>query len=229
MSGVSFPADEHGKRSSLAGGKLIFSAAAGAIDSALAQAIASEKNWRQNYASHIVRLTELASQSPDAAIKIAEAGLGAAYATFEFIRDGTSFTLSDAMARPSAQRALTTGEVNGVEAPTLKLELPYEGKRLTGQDLASQLNKWATYGCMEPDCASALSAMVDGGEAVDLRGKVFVVLGATSALGPLEQLLQWGGTVIGVARARSPRLTSESTPKFCVACIHDLPHALGAM
>ena len=40
---------------------------------------------------------------------------------------------------------------------------------------------------------------------LDLRGKSFVVLGATSALGPLATLLACGATVLAVARPRAAR------------------------
>jgi len=56
---------------------------------------------------------------------------------------------------------------------------------------------------MEPDCAAALSSLAGGGSAaLDLRGKVFVVMGATSALGPLHSLLRWGATVVAIARRK---------------------------
>ena len=54
---------------------------------------------------------------------------------------------------------------------------------------------------MEPACAEALAEVVRRGDSLlDLRGRAFVLLGATSALGPLATLLACGATVIAVAR-----------------------------
>lgn len=206
--GVQFPSDSNGKRSTLAGGKLIFAAAAGAADASLAEAISGEKNWRQEYTKHLTRLMEVSAASPENALKMADAGLDALYTNFEFVRDGANVRLPEAMAKPSAQRALSTGKVIGAMPPALTLEVPYEGKQLSGPALSAQIQAWADYGCMEPDCAAALSSLVGGGKALDLRGKVFVVLGATSALGPLKSLLLWGATVVGVARRKRENWSS---------------------
>ena len=206
--GVQFPSDSTGKRSTLAGGKLIFAAAAGAADASLAEAISGEKNWRQEYTKHLTRLMEVSAASPENALKMADAGLDALYTNFEFVRDGANVRLPEAMAKPSAQRALSTGKVIGAMPPALTLEVPYEGKQLSGPALSAQIQAWADYGCMEPDCAAALSSLVGGGKALDLRGKVFVVLGATSALGPLKSLLLWGATVVGVARRKRENWSS---------------------
>ena len=207
LAGVQFPADASGKRSTLAGGKLVFGAAAAAVDSGLAAAISAEKNWRQAYAPHLVRLMEVAAKSPANAIKMAEAGLQALYASFEFVgRDGLAVRLDDAMAKPSAAHALSTGEIRGAEAPSLALEVPYEGKSLTGPALEAQLRTWSSFGCMEPDCAAALSSLAGGGSAaLDLRGKVFVVMGATSALARCT-LCFVGAPQLSLSRVASPTI-----------------------
>ena len=155
---------------------------------------------RNNYISHLVQMAEAGAKSPEAALKIAQAGLEAAHGSFEFVRDGKAVPLNEAMTSPSSERALSSGKVMGAEPPSKALVVPYEGKELTGDALAAQLQAWAEYGCMEPDAASALAAVDE--KVLNLRGRVFVVLGATSALGPMQHLLAWGATVIGVARRK---------------------------
>ena len=95
--GVLFPADpKSGKRSTLSGGKAVFSAAAKAVDEKLSNKIASEKDFRGGYEKHVVALMEAGSASPTAAIAIAEAGLAAVYSSFEFMRDGKATSLAEA-------------------------------------------------------------------------------------------------------------------------------------
>ena len=57
---------------------------------------------------------------------------------------------------------------------------------LEGLELFAQLDKWVEYGTIEPSAADAIKAVVNNGDDwLDLRGKHFVLLGATSAMGPL--------------------------------------------
>ena len=59
--------------------------------------------------------------------------------------------------------------------------------------------RWVEYGTIEPSAADAIKAVVQHGDDwLDLRGKHFVLLGATSAMGPLLTLLKHGATVVCV-------------------------------
>lgn len=203
LAGVQFPADATGKRSTLAGGKAVWAAAVRPVDPALADAITAEKNWRMSYIPHVVKAMEAGAKSPEAAVAIAEAGLAAVYSTFDFVRDGKSVPLPEAMAQPLASAAFSTASVKGSGVPAGALSVPYEGKSLEGEALLGQLKTWTTAGTMEPGVEAAIAAVAKGGRAhLDLSSHVYVVLGATSALGPLQHLLRWGATVIGVARQK---------------------------
>lgn len=201
--GVVFPLDGKGVRSTTAAGKRIFAAAAAAVDHKLSDAITSEPNWRKGYEKHLVKLAEMAAVSPDAALKVAEAGLAAVYSSFDHVRSDNSASLPEAMSAPSEDLAFSTGSVSGSAAQKTSLEVPFEGNTLSGDALLSQLDAWSKYGCMEPGVEAAIKSVVSSAGHLDLRGRVFVVLGATSALGPLEPLLQWGATVVGVARPKA--------------------------
>ena len=203
--GVLFPKTK-GKRSSMATGAAVWAAAAGAVDGDLAAAISRDaKAWRSKYSKHAVRCAEASAASTAAALAVADAGLQACYDQFEFVRDGAAVPLRKAMAAPDAGRKLSHAVVvGGGGAPLKALEVPFEGKTLRGAALAAQVKHWAAYGAMEPACADALCAVVARGDKwLDLRGKSFVVLGATSALGPLATLLACGATVLAVARPRT--------------------------
>ena len=72
-------------------------------------------------------------------------------------------------------------------------------KTLTGNDLKRQLHQWVQYGTIEADAANAINQCIDDPEGfVDLRNHFFVILGATSAMGPIDILLRHGATVIAV-------------------------------
>lgn len=199
--GVVFPADGAGRRSTIAAGKAVFAAAARAGgDAALADAIMAEPNWRKSYAKHVTKVAETSAASAEAALKVAEAGLAAISSSFEFVRDGKTTTLADAMAAPRATK-FRTGKVMGSAPPSRVVEVPHNGRDLSGDALAAQLRTWTEYGCAEPGVESAIASLATGG-GVELTGKVFIVLGATSALGPLASLLKWGATVLAVARPK---------------------------
>jgi len=200
--GVLFPANEKGKRSSLAGGVTIWEAAAKAVDPALATAITKEKQWRQNYAKHVVALAEGSCRNEDVALKSAEVGLATIYETFDFVRAGQTLRLGQVMKNPSPDRALHSACVSGTGA-LAPLCVPYSGKQLRGADLLAQLKNWSAYGCAEAAAMDAIAKAVANPEWLDLRGHCFVILGATSAMGPLEHLLSWGATVIAIARKRT--------------------------
>ena len=65
------------------------------------------------------------------------------------------------------------------------LTVPYCGQQLSGAALLAQLKVWREYGCAEPAAMDAIAATVNNPEWMDLRGHHFIILGATSAMGPL--------------------------------------------
>jgi len=199
--GVLFPANSEGKRSTIAGGTRVWMTAAEAADPVLAKAISKEKQWRQKYSKHVVALAEASYRDTSVALKVARAGLATLHETFEFVRDEISMPLSAAMGQPSPERALNSAIVKG-EGSLAGLVVPYAGKLLLGTELQAQLKMWSEFGCAEPAAMDAIAAVAAHTDWLDLRGRTFIVLGATSAMGPLSHLLQWGATVIAVARRR---------------------------
>ena len=198
--GVQFRANAQGRRSTMEGGKSAWAAAAEASDPVLAAKIRAEKDWRSRYASHVVRVAAVSARSEADAVRVAEAGLTALHGALEFVRDGASKSIADAMASPAADRAFRTGRVHGTGEVATAIEVPYGAKALRGEALSAQAGAWVDYGAMEPAAAAALAQAVAHPEWLDMRGRVFVVLGATSALGPLDDLLRCGATVVAVAR-----------------------------
>lgn len=80
-----------------------------------------------------------------------------------------------------------------------RLAVPYKGKELSGAALQRQLDAWTEYGVMEPDTAQTISMVAKtSASTLDLRGHVFILIGAGSAMGPFPKLLEYGATVVAL-------------------------------
>lgn len=67
------------------------------MSSEAAEAVRKQRGWRFAYAKHLVRQVELSAESPENALAVARSGLKYMHSKFEFIRDGETMSLSDAM------------------------------------------------------------------------------------------------------------------------------------
>eukprot|EP00004_Rigifila_ramosa_P026569 TRINITY_DN832_c0_g1_i1.p1 TRINITY_DN832_c0_g1~~TRINITY_DN832_c0_g1_i1.p1 ORF type:complete len:530 (-),score=132.65 TRINITY_DN832_c0_g1_i1:363-1910(-) len=201
--GLLFPKTEKGDRSSTVAGKMVFAAAAGAVDSQAADRVNAERNWRYGYNKHVLEQVRLAAKSPTAAVSIAAAGLECLHNKFEFVRDGQTMSLAEAMANPGAK--FETGFIQGTgkRQPNATLEVPYKDRVLRGEELKAQIDRWVRRGTIEPQCGEALKKVVDNPSWLDLSNRYFVLLGAGSAMGPLLVLLELGANVIAVDLDRS--------------------------
>jgi len=216
--GVSWPlvAGKKGKdpkRSTTATNRAIWAAAIGAVSQDLAKLVLKEKNWRFGYTKHAVALVRASCASRDVAVSVAKAGLAEAYRQFQFIRDGKEIPLGAAMDRPNTTDGkfeTFTIQGKGTRAKTLKV--PYGGSDptkpyytyknvdtvLEGDALKTQLKKWVAYGTIEQSAADAILECVENPKLMDLSDRYFVLLGATSAMGPLEMLLNHGANIVAV-------------------------------
>ena len=89
-------------------------------------------------------------------------------------------------------------------APYFNYEGQQDSNLLAGDELKAQLDQWVSYGTMERDAADAIKRCIDDPQHYcDLTEEVFVILGATSAMGPIEVLLRHGATVVAVDLDRS--------------------------
>lgn len=102
---------KEGDRSTTWANKHALSAAIGAVDPALAQQVLDEKKWRQKYTRYVYKHVAACLESKDAAVASAQAGLDWVHNNFEFVRDGTGMTLSEAMS--SITGSFETGFVKG--------------------------------------------------------------------------------------------------------------------
>lgn len=199
--GISFPIDDKkkGTRGSTPVNKAILAAAVGAVNPEKAEKIINAKGYRFTYVKHLVGLVEEQCKSPEAALKVAEAGLNKAYELFEFIApDGTAVSVKEAMATKNDEK-FHTGFIKGEGSDKANgLEVPYKGKTLKGEELKAQVKKWVEYGTIEPSAGEAIIGCVDNPKWCELSNRYFVLLGAGSAMGPLHVLLALGANVIAV-------------------------------
>jgi hypothetical protein len=192
-------------RSTSEAAKDIFSHAISAVDKDYAAKVMNEKKWRTEYTKHVCKSTLLGAQSKKNALAIAKAGLDEMYATFDFFcTDGHVTKFSEAM--QDTKTTYHTGTVKGTKQKTGKREIkvPYkcfhtgEYQELKGQALIDQAYKWAEWGTIEQDCADAIAAVVRNPEWMDLKDQTFVILGASSAMGPFHVLKDLGANIIAV-------------------------------
>lgn len=170
-----------------------------AADPAAAEAAAGERDWRKGYPRHFRALVE-AGIGGDA-YGIASAGLDSVRK-----RIPLAGVLTDGPDRP-----LETVTVEGTGQPEKEVTLPVGGEVLRGDRLERQLDAWVTDGIVEPSCAGAVRDVIRNPNWLQLGDQRMVVLGAGAEMGPLDALLGWGNTVIGVDRPHvQPRVVAAA-------------------
>lgn len=196
--GLEFPVDKDGRRSTTAINQATFAAAIEAVSKEAAEAVRKQRGWRFAYAKHLVKNVELSAQSPEKALLVANAGLKHLHNSFEFIRDGKTTSLSEAM-KTMTKASFKTGEIKGqMSRTTHGYEVPYKKQLLKGDELRVQIEAWVRNGVIEPSCGEALQRVADSPQWLDLSDKYFVLLGASSAMGPLPMLLSLGANIIAI-------------------------------
>jgi len=226
--GLVWPKDKKGERSSTGTNQAIIAAAAraGPDGEVASKKVLAEKKWRFKYDKHLIEHVKMSLQSESACIAMARAGLAAAHDTFQFRRGDKEMSVKDAMSHFTTEMFETAGYKGEAKRPSNpKLEIMYGGPTagkcysnfknhrknlISGKVLSDQLDAWAEYGTIEPDCAEALKLVLKNeNEWLNLSEMYFVLLGAGSAMGPLKFLLKYGANVIAVAQPRTLRRILE--------------------
>jgi len=146
-----------------------------------------------------VKHVEISLKSNKACIEGAKAGLDYLYENFVFIRDEKELKLEEVMKSPKRGH-FHTGVIKGTKSKpkAFEFEVPYKEKNLKGKQILQQLDAWVDYGTIEPSARDAIAAVVKNEEWLDLSDSYFVLLGARSAMGPIQVLLALGANVIAV-------------------------------
>jgi hypothetical protein len=233
--GVAFPEGGDGRRSTSATGRAIFADSARGVDPVLAARIEHTADWRRGYLNPLRDLIRVAAMRPEAALTISRDGLASARRRFELVRAGERNSLPDAMDRYAAP-GLASVTVRGNAPAEAELTLPYRGRRLFGDDLRRQVDRWVADGIAEPGVSAAIDLLMSNPDWLDLRDLDIAVLGAAAEMGPTRSLLRWGARVHAVDLARTDvwqrliettrstagslrvpiRLAADGTPPFVV-------------
>lgn len=198
--GLCFPIDTKGGRSTTDAGKNVLAAAfrgAGAEGERFAVAVEKERNFRFKYQKHYMNLVRLACSNPETSLKIAKAGSEYMHANFNFVdpKSKVEEPFAQYMSQFKEKGSFHIGQIRGTGAKGgSPLTVPYKNGMLSGEKLKDQLRKWMQYGTIESDAAAAISAIAEG--KLDLSGQHFVLIGAGSAMGPFYKLLEHGASVV---------------------------------
>jgi len=200
--GLHWPLDAKGKRSTGAPGQRIVAAALRGLDAGAADAVMAERDWRHAYPAHWRALVQAQATRPVSVVASARAGLAAAWSELPFVRAGRPQSLSDAMRAP--QRRFQTLQLRGSgDAAPARWTVPHQGRELSGDALARQIDRWEKAGVCEAAHASALRDCLAHPEWFDLSDQHLVLLGAGSEAGPLAWLAKWRAHLIGIDLART--------------------------
>lgn len=195
--GIVFPTDASGRRRTTHIGRAVFADALRIANPEAAAACEQEQHWRQQYVVHALRLVEEAARTPSLVQSIAREGLRSAHQRLQFVRDGASGTIDEAMRAPRA--GWRTRTVTGVgKFGPVPIAIPYQGKMLTGDTLRRQIDRWEVDGVIEPTFAQALWRVQAHPEWIDLSDQRFALLGAQAEMAPLLWLLRWRATVYAI-------------------------------
>lgn len=198
VSGVQFPADPSGTRSTGSLAKEVVSEALAAIDPAARQRVLAITNWRKAYIAPFVEMVACGVRSDDQYKRVCATALEALQSRMVAVVDGTEIPMRDYLATVPPAFVPATQELVGTAAAVPELRIPVGGQELAGPALAGQIERWRAAGVLEPSAAEALLAVQAHPEWLRLPGREMVVLGLGSEMGPATKLLEWGATVLGV-------------------------------
>jgi hypothetical protein len=197
VDGVCFPEGGDGRRSTTATGRAVFADSVRRVDPGLAARIEHTSDWRRGYLEPLRDIVLAAALSPAAALSISEDGLESARRRFAFVRDGQTESIAAAMERYGKTRYASV-TVRGVSPRESDISLPYRGRRLFGDQLRHQIDRWVADGTAEPGFGEALHLLLDNPDWLDLHDVDIAILGAGAEMGPTRSLLRWGANVHAV-------------------------------
>jgi hypothetical protein len=200
--GVLFP-EVDGRRSTSTTSRAVFAEATRAVAPDVAHAIESAGDWHKGYVARMSDVEAVSAASAKDALTVAADGLNALHRHLVFARDGGEVPLGDALRRQSGTSYRTATVDGGGVRPT-RLEIPYAGRVLAGDELRRQLQRWVERGVVEPAFADALSLVDANPDWLDARDLTVVLVGAAAEMGPIEALSRWGATVVAVDIRRPP-------------------------
>lgn len=204
MIGIQLPKDLKGKRTSTTFNKNVWLNAAKSSSSELSKdyiiRLEKEKNWRWRYMGFVEESMKLGSNPKDC-LKMAKSAWDHVYDSLEVYREvnGMPQTILKSM-KTSKVNYFDTGIIYKMRKPDVNLHIPYKGGMCSGNEMIKLISRWSSKGVIEEDAGDALLEVSKNMKDIlsSLTDKIFVLLGAISEMGPLQQLLLWGATVVAI-------------------------------
>jgi hypothetical protein len=178
-------------------GRDVVATAMAAADADRSNQIAAVRNWRDDYLGPFRDLVSTGARTSDLSYAMADAGLTELHSHAVILREGEQIDAADALREMTAP-AFRSVTVQGEVARDPGLTIPMHGARLFGPEVRRQLDVWVANGIVERGFSTALHAVLDNPDWLDLSDTTVVVLGAGAEMGPLRSLLRWGARVIAV-------------------------------
>lgn len=197
MAGVQFPTGADDRVSTTATGRAIFADAVRQMDPKLAAQIEHTDDWRSGYVAAVREIVRVAAQSTESALNISTNGLASVHERFIFEREGRQHHLDQAMAT-FTDPGFGSVWIEGRQLPERELSLPYQGRRLFGDELRRQVDEWVQEGIAEPSFAVAMHTLMDNPDWIDCSDLDFAVIGAAAEMGPTRMLLRMGARIHAV-------------------------------
>eukprot|EP00468_Gymnochlora_sp_CCMP2014_P006048 CAMPEP_0167761074 /NCGR_PEP_ID=MMETSP0110_2-20121227/11953_1 /TAXON_ID=629695 /ORGANISM="Gymnochlora sp., Strain CCMP2014" /LENGTH=814 /DNA_ID=CAMNT_0007647683 /DNA_START=1116 /DNA_END=3560 /DNA_ORIENTATION=+ len=203
--GILFPMI-NGQRSTQEAGKAIIAAAITGGSDVIPAAAAKariERKWRFKYVRHFRAMFEASLESPEAAVNIAKAGTDFMHKHFQFRDANGNLTSFEKQMERKDTCLKGVYRIDNTESKnSAEFTVPYKKRGvenpLKGAEIKKLAEKWAAYGTIEPDAADALKKVVDNPKWLDLKDYYFVLIGASSAMGPYLKLMELGANVIAL-------------------------------
>lgn len=199
-SGVEFPADASGKRSTGSLARDVVAEALSSIDPNARRRMDASKNWRKDYVSPFVEMVACGVHNDSAYLTVSSTALHTLQSRMVAITDHGELPMKDFLSSARAEEAdvPATENVEGTGEAATELAIPNRGNVLRGAALAGQIEKWRREGVIEPSTADKLLEVQEHPEWLSLPGREVAVLGMGSEMGPGNTLLEWGATVLAV-------------------------------
>ncbi len=202
--GVRFPPDAAGKRSSLALGQAVITAALREASDDDARRAEKERDWRHGYIAHVVAQERLACRDTAAAIAMAAGGLDALQGLMHFRAAGGRETSLGRAAATGSPAGLQATEHTGKGQPAARARIPWRDGFLEGDGLVAKLADWENRGIAEAGATRAVESVLRHPEWLDLSDLSFVLLGAGAELSPAPFLAAHGAHLIAVDLPGTP-------------------------
>ena len=183
-----------GRLSTTAAGRAIFADAVRASDPQLAAQIEHTDDWRSAYVGAVREIVRVAAHRPEAALSVASAGIASIHRRFTFERDGKVAPLDDAMTQFTSP-GFGSVSIHGRQLRQQEVSVPFQGRRLFGDELRRTIDTWVSQGLAEPSFGAAMHTLMDNPDWLDCSDLHFAIIGAGAEMGPTRSLLRLGANI----------------------------------